>query len=110
MDVQGGHTANGTLVQAWTCNGTGSQQWQRSGSELVNPQSGRCLDAQSTHTVNGTGLQIWDCNAGPQQSWTLPPPNQTPELVIASGQGHTVRSPSRPAAWTSSATTARTGR
>ncbi|HET7016239.1 MAG TPA: ricin-type beta-trefoil lectin domain protein [Streptosporangiaceae bacterium] len=90
MDVQGGRTADGTLVQAWTCNGTGAQQWQRSGNALVNPQSGRCIDAQSTHTVAGTGLQIWDCISGaPQQSWTMPPPNQTPELVIASGVGHT---------------------
>src|SRR5207302_432375 len=45
MDVTGGGTANGTQVQLWDCNGTGSQQWSwRQQSRIVNPQSGRCLD------------------------------------------------------------------
>ncbi|NUS16543.1 MAG: RICIN domain-containing protein, partial [Streptomyces sp.] len=73
MDVTSAGTANGTQVQLYDCNGTGSQVWQKgSGSTLVNPQSGRCLDATGPSSANGTRLQIWDCFGGTNQQWTLP--------------------------------------
>jgi chitinase len=73
MDVTSAGTANGTKVQLYDCNGTGSQVWrQGSGSTLVNPQSGRCLDATGPSSANGTRLQIWDCFGGSNQQWTLP--------------------------------------
>ncbi|MFL6051326.1 MAG: RICIN domain-containing protein, partial [Actinoallomurus sp.] len=57
----------------YDCNGTGAQQWTRgSGSSLVNPASGRCLDATGPSSANGTRLQIWDCTGGANQQWTLP--------------------------------------
>ena len=63
MDVTGGGTANGTQVQLWDCNGTGSQEWRwRNQNRLVNPQSGRCLDVtggerRRRHATPDLGLQ-----------------------------------------------------
>ena len=75
-------TTNGTLVQLWTCNGTGAQQWrQQSNGSLLNPQSNRCLDDPGSTLTNGTQLQIYDCNGSAAQGWRptrtispLPPP------------------------------------
>src|SRR5260370_13032 len=45
LDVDGAGTANGTLVDLYTCNGTGAQVWvPQSNGELLNPNSGKCLD------------------------------------------------------------------
>ena len=49
--------------------------WQaRSGGELVNPSSGRCLDDPSSSIANGTQLQILDChdNGSVDQTWEIP--------------------------------------
>jgi beta-glucosidase len=72
LDVSGGGTANGTHVQLYTCNGTGAQSWQaQSNGELVNPQSGKCLD-DTGFGGSGTQAQIWACADGANQQWTLP--------------------------------------
>jgi hypothetical protein len=72
LDVNGGGTVNGTVVDLFTCNGTGAQAWvpQPDGA-LVNPQSGRCLDDTSSGG-SGTQVQIWDCAGTPNQAWNLP--------------------------------------
>jgi hypothetical protein len=72
MDVTSAGTANGSQLQLYDCNGTGAQQWQRSGTGLVNTASGRCLDATGPSSANGTRLQIWDCTGAANQQWTLP--------------------------------------
>jgi len=72
LNVSG--TANGTAVNLSTCNGGGGQRWQlQSNGNIVNTQSGRCLDAVGRGTANGTLLQIYDCVAGGQsnQQWSL---------------------------------------
>lgn len=72
MDVNGGNTANGTVVDLYTCNNTGAQVWApQPNGELVNPQSGKCLDDNSLGG-SGTQLVIFDCNGGPSQNWQLP--------------------------------------
>jgi protocatechuate 3,4-dioxygenase beta subunit len=72
MDITGAGTANGTLVELWTCNGGGNQQWLPVNGMLVNPVSGRCLDDPGFNTANGTQLEIWDCNGGSNQQWAIP--------------------------------------
>ena len=72
LDVAGAGTANGTLVQLYTCNGTGAQTWQaQSNGELVNPNSGKCLD-DTGFGGSGTQVQIWACGDSTNQVWTLP--------------------------------------
>jgi hypothetical protein len=73
LDVTGGGTANGTLVDLYTCNGTGAQVWQpQPDGALLNPQSGACLDDTGLSTTPGTQVQIWSCTGAANQSWTLP--------------------------------------
>jgi beta-glucosidase len=72
LDVAAAGTANGTLVDLYTCNGTGAQQWQaQSNGELVNPESGKCLD-DTGFGGSGTQVQIWACGDGTNQQWHLP--------------------------------------
>jgi glucosylceramidase len=72
LDVAGAGTVNGTLVQLYTCNGTSAQTWQaQSNGELVNPNSGKCLDDTGFGGA-GTQVQIWACGGGTNQVWTLP--------------------------------------
>ncbi|HEV2641048.1 MAG TPA: ricin-type beta-trefoil lectin domain protein [Actinocrinis sp.] len=75
LDVVGGSsTADGTLVDLWTCNGGANQVWEPLGNgELLNPQSGKCLDDPGGTTTPGTQVEIWDCNDGANQQWTVPP-------------------------------------
>jgi subtilase family serine protease len=92
LDVMSAGTTNGTLVDLYTCNGTGSQKWDvRSNGELINPQSGRCLDSPSNPTSASplVSLEIDDCTDVIGQRWTLPysVPGSTGPIVsgIASG-------------------------
>jgi hypothetical protein len=72
LDVSSGGTANGTTVDLYSCNGTGAQVWvPQSNGELVNPQSGKCLD-DTGWGGSGTQLQIWACGDGANQQWQLP--------------------------------------
>jgi Ricin-type beta-trefoil lectin domain/Glycosyl hydrolase family 76/Ricin-type beta-trefoil lectin domain-like len=75
LDVVGPYsTADGTLVDLWTCNGGANQVWEpQADGELLNPQSGKCLDDPAASTTPGTQVEIWDCNDGANQQWTLPP-------------------------------------
>ena len=78
LDVSGAGTANGTKVQLWTCNGTGAQTWQpQSNGELINGNSGRCLDVTGFGGV-GTQVQIWDCADSSNQQWNVPTPSGNP--------------------------------
>jgi chitinase len=72
LDVAGAGTANGTKVDLYTCNGTGAQVWvPQSNGELVNPNSGKCLD-DTGFGGSGTQVQIWACADSSNQQWTLP--------------------------------------
>ena len=73
LDVTGRATADGTLVELWTCNGGTNQQWSTgANSSLVGAGSGKCLDDTKSSTVDGTRQEIWTCNGGTNQTWTLP--------------------------------------
>ena len=72
LDINGDNTNNGNAIDLYTCNGTAAQNWQPlSNGELVNPESGKCLD-DTAFGGSGTGLIIYDCNGGANQKWTLP--------------------------------------
>jgi len=72
LDVNAAGTANGTLVDLYTCNGTGAQDWvPQSNGELVNPNSGKCLD-DTGYGGSGTQVQIWACADTSNQQWKLP--------------------------------------
>ncbi len=72
LDITGGSTANGALIEEWTCNGGANQQWLAVNGELVNPASGKCLDDPAFNTTQGTQLDLWACNGGGNQQWSVP--------------------------------------
>jgi hypothetical protein len=70
--VRNGAAANGTPVQLFDCNGSGSQTWaSQPGGTLLNPQSGRCLDDPNNNQKAGDLLQIYDCNSTVAQQFRL---------------------------------------
>ena len=75
---KGGGTTDGTLVDLYTCTATGAQVWVPQGNgELLNPQSGKCLDDPDGIATPPGGppiqLQIWDCiNNDLNQIWSSP--------------------------------------
>jgi hypothetical protein len=78
LDVTGRSTANGAVVQQWTCNGGTNQEWKPvliSGPpnvyRLVNLNSGKCLDVTGRSLANGAVIQQWTCNGGTNQEWFL---------------------------------------
>jgi len=72
LDVDAAGTTNGTTVDLYTCNGTGAQDWvPQSNGELVNPNSGKCLD-DTGYGGSGTQVQIWTCDDTSNQQWKLP--------------------------------------
>ncbi|MEJ3741671.1 pectinesterase family protein [Actinomycetes bacterium KLBMP 9797] len=84
LDVAGGSTANGGLIQQWGCGaGQANQQWrvvdQGSGQfHLAAVSSGKCLDVPGWSTSSGVPLQQWSCGG-----------SQTNQLwrFVASGSG-----------------------
>ncbi|WP_233439319.1 ricin-type beta-trefoil lectin domain protein [Lentzea atacamensis] len=68
VDVNGSGTADGTAVQLWGCNGTGAQQWSRTGDTLR--ALGKCMDVNNSGTADGTVVQLWTCNGTGAQVWS----------------------------------------
>ena len=68
LDVRAGATADGTQIQIYGCNSTGSQTWARNGQTLR--ALGKCLDVSGAGTADGTKVQLWTCNGSGAQNWT----------------------------------------
>ena len=86
LDLMGGNTAPGTLVQIWDCNGLNNQQW------VLDPKQRRiiyggnigngdlmCLDGSTMG--QGNRLMIWGCNGYKQQNWGYDPNMKTVYLA-----------------------------
>ncbi len=76
MDARYGDTGDGTQIQEYACNGTGSQVFaeQDNGDgtvSLYNPQSKKCVDIAGAQTANGTKVQLYTCNGGVNQKFAL---------------------------------------
>lgn len=78
LDVAGGGTANGTLVQVWSWTSVAQQKWiayvsSQSGYVELRPAhaQGRCLDVPSGSTSQSVQLQIFDCNSTASQQFSL---------------------------------------
>ena len=75
-DVTSSSTANGTIVQQWTCSGQTNQAWkfERVGDYFfIKPQhSGKCMDVENASQTNGAAIKQWPCAAtSTQQQWSL---------------------------------------
>lgn len=70
LDVNGGSTEDGAVVQLYTCNGTPAQRWTLSDNQIIGP-GGKCLDVTDNMNADGAKLQLWSCSGGANQQWTL---------------------------------------
>jgi pectinesterase len=82
IDVVNGSTANGGLLQQWSCTNARWQQFTvvSGGSgvyNLVNVNSGKCVDVPSGSTQSGIQLNQWTCGNSTNQQWRF----------VASGSG-----------------------
>ncbi len=73
-DFQGklGKTGAPAVVDSWTCNGTGPQQWSwhtNNGNISYIEVQGQCLDVYRSGTANGTKVDLFPCNGGLNQEW-----------------------------------------
>lgn len=83
LEVYHSQTNDGANVDQWTANGTPTQQWctylidhwQNNPNfpiyEVVNNNSGKCLDLTNGNTTNGANIQQWACLGDPQQQWVV---------------------------------------
>jgi hypothetical protein len=76
LDVNGYSSADGALINQWSCTGGANQQWTskdlgQSRIAIVSKLSGKCLDVPAYSTADGTQIQQYTCNSGLNQSWTL---------------------------------------
>ncbi len=74
MDAQSGGTSDGTQIQEYACNGTGSQSYRLDDAGngafyIVNTQANKCVDVNARGTADGTKIQLWDCNQTSAQTF-----------------------------------------
>ncbi|MBD0738679.1 glycosyl hydrolase [Streptomyces sp. CBMA29] len=74
VDIANSGTANGTVVQLYTCNGTAAQKWTVApGAGGAIRALGGCLDVAGAATANGALVELWSCNGGANQRWVARP-------------------------------------
>jgi GH25 family lysozyme M1 (1,4-beta-N-acetylmuramidase) len=73
LDDPGFRTANGTLMDIWTCNGGANQHWTPAAAAVMSGIPAKCADDPGFRTANGTRLDLWACNGGSNQHWTVQP-------------------------------------
>ncbi|TML25083.1 MAG: hypothetical protein E6G35_12615 [Actinobacteria bacterium] len=71
IDAPGGATANGTIVEVWSCNGGANQQFSfQSDGTIRGSQSGKCVTVLNAATASGSKLILWTCNSGGNEHWS----------------------------------------
>jgi GH25 family lysozyme M1 (1,4-beta-N-acetylmuramidase) len=73
LDDPGWQTANGTLVQTWSCAGGANQHWIPAAAAAMSGIPGKCIDDPGFNTTNGIRLDIWDCTGGSNEHVTVEP-------------------------------------
>jgi len=72
LTVTGSSKLDGATVVLQTCGTTKNQQWSTGdGGELINVNSGRCLDDPGNSTTNGTALVQEDCYGQAGEIWAI---------------------------------------
>ena len=72
-DINNGSTADGTVIQLYTCLGAasmpaGSQKWSV-GSDGTIRAKGKCMDVTGANPAAGTKIQLYTCNGSAAQQW-----------------------------------------
>jgi hypothetical protein len=76
IGVSGASTANGALIQQFTCDGTSNQNWRGASNAagqntLTNQKSGRCMGVSGASTASGAVIAQFTCDGSTNQKWVL---------------------------------------
>ncbi|MGW1340450.1 RICIN domain-containing protein [Kribbella sp. NPDC002412] len=75
VDARAAGTANGTVIQQYSCNGTQAQQYQfqptSDGFTRVNNRNDatKSIDVTNVSSADNAGLQLWTYGGGANQQW-----------------------------------------
>jgi hypothetical protein len=75
VDARSAATANGTVIQQYTCNSTQAQQYQiratDSGFSRIGPRANaqQAIDVTNVSTADNAPLQLWSYSGGTNQQW-----------------------------------------
>jgi len=75
VDARAAGTANGTVIQQYSCNGTAAQNFQfqatTDGFNRVNNRNDatKVIDVTDVSTADNAGLQLWTYSGGANQQW-----------------------------------------
>jgi beta-glucanase (GH16 family) len=75
VDAAAAGTANGTLVQQFTCNGTNAQKWTRTATDSgyvrigTNNAVNQVLDVSGPSVADGALVHLWAYGGGTNQQW-----------------------------------------
>lgn len=84
VDARAAGTANGTVIQQYSCNGTQAQQFQfqltSDGFTRVNNRNDvtKAIDVTNVSAADNAGLQLWTYGGGTNQQWK----------AVSEGDGH----------------------
>jgi thermitase len=87
LDVTGVSTANGAIIQQWSCGGGDHQKWQIEVASaglyrLRAMHSGRVMDVFNGSGSNGAKIQQWDLNGTlSSQKWAIQPSGSGYQMV-----------------------------
>jgi len=79
VDARSAGTANGTVIQQYSCNGTQAQQFQfqptSNGFTRVNNRNDatKSIDVTNVSSADNAGLQLWTYGGGANQQWKAVP-------------------------------------
>lgn len=72
MDVIARSQDDGAGVQLTVCNDSVAQQFRVSAEdELINTQTGKCVDVKDAQTANGSPLQMLSCQGTSNEAWSF---------------------------------------
>lgn len=72
MDVIARSQDDGAGVQLTVCNDSVAQQFRVSAAhELINTQTGKCIDVKDAQTANGSQLQMMGCQGTSNEAWSF---------------------------------------
>ncbi|RSM36299.1 1,4-beta-xylanase [Amycolatopsis balhimycina DSM 5908] len=75
VDARAAGSANGTVIQQYTCNGTAAQQYQFApaggGYDRITNRTNAAevIDVTDVSTADNAGLQLWSYSGGNNQQW-----------------------------------------
>ncbi|MEQ0562193.1 RICIN domain-containing protein [Amycolatopsis sp. NEAU-NG30] len=75
VDARGAGSANGTVIQQYTCNGTAAQQYRftptSGGFDRIDNRTNpaQVVDVTGVSTADGAGVQLWAYSGGGNQQW-----------------------------------------